>query len=262
MIVKNEDRFVWFAIQSLLPFVDQFLIYDTGSSDATQNVIRQIVHKKIYYKQYALSNPAELTNVRFKQLKQTQTDWLWMIDGDEIYPQKTVDEVKHILVSQPELEGIILRRYDLLGDIYHYQPNPKVGGYQLWDQLGHFNLRLINCHIPGLHLSGDYPNEGFVDSFNQPIISHSKNHFAFTTNHYWHATYLQRSSLGGNLSNTLHRQKFKIEWGKTLSRASIPQVFFDKNRPDFIPDPTIHRSHWYNLKAAAITPFKMIKRGV
>jgi len=32
MIVKNEEQWVWYALQSILPYVDKVIVYDTGST--------------------------------------------------------------------------------------------------------------------------------------------------------------------------------------------------------------------------------------
>ena len=42
MVVKNEDRFVWYAISSILKCADTFLIADTGSEDDTIKIIEEM----------------------------------------------------------------------------------------------------------------------------------------------------------------------------------------------------------------------------
>ena len=32
MVVKNEDRFIWYALNSVLPYVDKVIIFYTGST--------------------------------------------------------------------------------------------------------------------------------------------------------------------------------------------------------------------------------------
>lgn len=245
MIVKNDDLWVHHAIASILPYVDHFLITDTGSSDHTISQIKTIKSTKI---QLTSVKTTDITKVRGLQLTQTKTDWLWMIDGDEIFPQSVCQEIINHL--NPKLAGIIVKRYDCLGDIYHYQPDESVGAYSLPGVTGHYNLRLVNCRIPGLHLSGIYPNEGFYDQTNRALVTYPANNFYVTKNGYIHTTYLTRSSLGSNLSGTLHRKKYKIEWGKKLPQEIVHSL------PATFPK----RGHLYNLQAALVTPIKIIKR--
>ncbi|MBU1256082.1 hypothetical protein KKA49_00135 [Patescibacteria group bacterium] len=46
-LVKNEERFIWYAIKSVLPFVDKIMVWDTGSTDKTIQIIKSIKSKKI-----------------------------------------------------------------------------------------------------------------------------------------------------------------------------------------------------------------------
>jgi len=258
MVVKNDDRWVWYAIMSVLPYVDRFLITDTGSSDRTVEIIKKISHPNLEFNQIQVSHPKEVVEVRRQHLRQSKTPWIWMVDADEIYSQKLIKEIKDAIVKKPSREGIVVRRYDLLGDIYHYQPDEKVGGYQLFDQTAHYSPRLIRTSIPGLKLVGEYPNEGFVVSDGSRLIDHDQTNFYLTKNRYLHTTYLTRSSLGSNLHGTFHRMKYKVEWGRSLPPPEIPEVFNLKAPSPVLP-PT-SRGLLYETSAALITPMKLIKR--
>ncbi len=259
MIVKNDDQWVWFAIQSTLKHVDRFLISDTGSSDQTIPIIQSFKNPKIEFRQTNAKTPAEIVTLRQQQLDQTKTDWLWMIDADEIYPEKTCSEIHEIIFSNTDLVGVLVRRHDMLGDMFHYQSNETVGGYNIFGHIAHYSPRLIRTTSPGLMLKGEYPNEGFYDSNGKALLLYAPDMFAVTSNRYLHATYLKRSSLGATLADTFHRDKFKQEWGKKLPASSLPEVFYSK-RPPMIPDPLQHRSMSYAFSAAVLTPLKIIKR--
>jgi glycosyltransferase involved in cell wall biosynthesis len=254
MIVKNDDCWVRYAITSILPFVDSFLVTDTGSSDNTVAVIKSIVSPKITFSTHQTKTREDLIALRQKQLDNTQTEWLWMVDGDEIYPKKTCQEIVAVIKQKPKLEGIVVRRYDALGDVYHYQQNEVVGGYNMFGQVAHYSLRLVRTTIPGLTLTGEYPWEGFIDNNKTPLIEHSKTSFYVTSNRYLHTTYLKRSSRGENLGDTWHRQKYKIELGKKLPPEELPEVF--------ITVPLPKRSIIYTALALLVTPLKVVKRAL
>lgn len=256
MVVKNEDQWIYFAIQSILPYVDQFLITDTGSTDKTVEIIRLFSSPKIVFKQVHAQTSRDITQLRFEQIKQTQTSWLWVVDGDEVYPHKTASEVVSAIQTD-KYEGVTVRRYDLLGDVYHRQIE-SVGEYQMFGQRGHLVLRALNLDkLPGLHLSGDYPLEGYYDQHNVAILSHDPQLHYITTNYLYHAMYLRRSSLGGNLP-MFNRAKFKVETGVSIE-DQLPEVFKEV-RPSQIPDPLSKRSLGYELLASFITPIKKLKR--
>ena len=50
-LVANEERFVWYALQSVLPYVDQVMVWDTGSTDKTVEIIKAIKSPKIIFKE-------------------------------------------------------------------------------------------------------------------------------------------------------------------------------------------------------------------
>ncbi len=256
MIVKNEDQWVWFAIQSILPYVDKFLITDTGSTDHTVAVIKSIKSSKIQLTQTTANTPAEVTAIRSQQLDLTTTSWIWIVDGDEVYPDNTAKECLAAIKSD-RYEGIVVRRFDLLGDVYHRQIE-SVGSYNLFGHHGHLLVRLVNkTKIKGLAYQGDYPNEGFYDGQGYSILSHDPKEWYITQTYLYHAMYLKRSSMGGNLP-MFNRSKYKIERGINIE-GSLPEVF-KLPRPDLVPDPLVHRSMLYEALAYIITPIKQTKR--
>jgi len=46
-LVKNEENFIWYAINSVLPFVDKIMIWDNDSTDKTIEIIKSIHSPKI-----------------------------------------------------------------------------------------------------------------------------------------------------------------------------------------------------------------------
>lgn len=257
MVVKNEDQWIWFAIQSVLPYVDSFLITDTGSSDNTVKIIKTINSPKLIFTQKTCLTPYEVTKARQNQILQTKTDWMWVVDGDEIYSDTLCQEIRD-LVRLPK-QFILTQRYDLLGDVFHHQSS-KVGEYSIAGHQGHLSLRVINIKkLKGLNYRHNYPLEGFYDSNNQSILDYPKNLFTLTQHRYWHAGYLKRSSLGSNIKSMFNRNKFKIEVGHKIN-IRPPQIFYSKKRPSIVPDPLKKRSVIYEVMANLITPIKKLKR--
>lgn len=261
MVVKNEDRFIWYAISSVLPYVDKFIIFDSGSSDNTIKIITSIKSKKIIFKSRTAIRAQDISNIRQEQIERTDTDWFWIVDGDEIYPFSLCKEIVHTVnLNGEKLDGIIVGRYDLLGDIYHYQ-DESVGSYNICGKIGHYVLRLLNKkNISRLHVEGKYPNEGYYDGSGNHVINHNPSKFIFTKGRLFHAMYLTRSSQGANLSDTYNRTKAKIELGKSISpRVDLPEVF-EYEHTYGLNNAILHRSLWYEIAAYLITPIKNAKR--
>lgn len=101
-MVKNEERFIKASILSVLPFVSQVLIFDTGSTDSTIEVIKSIKSEKINLFETLASSPVELTAVRQKMLDWITTKWFLLIDGDEVYDNNSMKVMQLALYNLPE----------------------------------------------------------------------------------------------------------------------------------------------------------------
>ena len=77
MLVKNEQHIIRRAIESALPFIDSWIIADTGSTDETKAVIRDVV--------------GELPH---RDLPDDPADWLDEMDTRLLYGLDVVPEEK------------------------------------------------------------------------------------------------------------------------------------------------------------------------
>jgi len=222
MIVKNEDQWVYYAIQSVLPYVEQLLITDTGSSDNTLSIIKSIESSKIQLTQITLTDQSDLTGARNAQIKSTKTDWIWLVDGDEIYTSSCAQEVVEA-VKSAKYKCITLRRNDLLGDVYHRQLE-SIGEYKIFGEKGHLVTRLFNQKLlTDLEVKGDYPLEEYLYLGDKSTSELPRSDVYITSSYLYHAMYLKRSSLGARLTNVFNRSKYKIELGIEPS-GRLPEV--------------------------------------
>lgn len=230
-LVYNEDRFIWYAIMSVVDFVDKVLIWDTGSTDKTVEIIKEIQKMKgdkVDFKEIGPVDKFEFTKMRQAMLDQSNCDWILILDGDEIWWETSVKKVVETIKTQGnKLDGIVMPYFVAVGDIYHYQEE-LAGHYQLLGRVGHLSLRAINRKIPGLHLGLPYGQEGYFDENNLPIQQRKK--ILFLKAPYFHLTHLKRSS--GERS----KGKYKYELGHSFSKNFIfPEVFYTK-RPGVAVD--------------------------
>lgn len=257
MIVKNEDQWIYFAINSILPFVDELLITDTGSTDHTLELIRSIQSPKIKLTQIQIKSANDITQVRNDQVRQSSYNWIWLVDGDEIYNSDTAKEVLRAVKSD-KYKCIAVRRNDLLGDIYHRQ-SESVGSYEIFGEKGHLLTRLFNkSKLKDLRVVGDYPNEEYFYGESESTSRLPLESVYITKNYLFHAMYLKRSSLGSNLKQMFNRSKYKVETGLPVV-GGIPSVF-DISPKILILNPLSKRSLLYELLAQIVTPIKSVKR--
>lgn len=256
MIVKNEDQFVYFAVKSVLPYVSQFLITDTGSSDQTVSRLRALQSAKIVFRSLPHASAHDITLERQRQLSETRTDWFWLVDGDEIYPEVTAREVLAHATSTRAI--VAVRRLDCLGDLYHAQAE-TVGTYNLFGERGHLVMRLFNrARLPHLALRGDYPLEGYYYGDNQDTRDLSQDLVYITKSRLFHTAYLRRSSLGKELP-MLNRHKYKYELGRP-HHLPLPEVCLTEN--PFGLRPAAPRPLSYLAIGSLLTPLKQFKRAL
>jgi len=91
MIVKNEEHIIERSLKSLIPFIDMWCIVDTGSTDKTQDKIREILsaipgvlHERPWV------NFGHNRTEALELARKSDSDWLLMMDADDIFngPQK------------------------------------------------------------------------------------------------------------------------------------------------------------------------------
>lgn len=243
-IVINEDQYIKPALLSVLPYVDKILIYDTGSTDKTREIIQSIKSAKIDFEEKGPVSPQKYTQLRQEQIDRTRTDFFIILDGDEIWPKKNLEKLISTLRNMPEAKiAMICRTRNAVGDIYHYLPD-KTGAYQFLGRKGHYTMRAFR-NVPGLTVEGTYPLETF--KYQGRSLNDWDEKLEFCDTWYLHATHLKRSSSSRKVPGFRLR---KIAKGISLDPADLPEELAKISPP--------RRSILYELAAAALRPYAKI----
>ena len=106
LIVKDESHIIHELFESVAPYIDYWVIVDTGSSDGTQDVIRREMDR--------LGIPGELHERPWQdfgtnrteaiRLAQGHCDYIWVMDADDV------------LVGTPDFHGLTADTYLMLID--------------------------------------------------------------------------------------------------------------------------------------------------
>lgn len=265
-LVKNEARYVWFAVMSVINHVDKVLLWDTGSSDGTLEIIEEIQRleggrSKIEFREVGSVSPEEFAMVRQEMLDATDTDWFIVVDGDEVWWEDSIRKVVELIQKKGDgLESIVVPTINLVGDIYHYQ-DPTGGQYNLAGRKGHLNLRGINRRIPGLHSYGPHGKWGWVDRENKMIQYRDEKKIIYVDAPYLHATNVPRAgNIGEEKFVPKRKMKRKYELGIPFPKDFYyPEVFF-RQKPEIIPSPWIKMDSYFKIRASLETPFRKLKR--
>lgn len=79
MIVKNEEQVIGACLEAITPFVDEVVVYDTGSTDATVAIARRAGATVVegYWDDH-------FGDARNRAMDHCTSDWLIIVDADEV----------------------------------------------------------------------------------------------------------------------------------------------------------------------------------
>lgn len=82
MIVKNEEDNIARAIQSFLPFADEIIVNDTGSTDRTKEIVRSLPKTKLIESQWI----SDFSYSRNLSIDAATCSWCLWMDADDYVP--------------------------------------------------------------------------------------------------------------------------------------------------------------------------------
>jgi hypothetical protein len=266
-LVRNEERWLWYSVKSVINFVDKVLLWDMESTDSTFKICRELKKRyptKIIFKEIKETDPKGFARVRQQMLDATKSDWFLVVDGDEIWWKDSIQKVtKEIQSSNSnKYESIVVPMIYPIGDIFHLQ-DQSAGRYKLAGKTGNYSLRAINKKIPGLSSQKPHGTWGWTDGDGKMIQDRDEAKILFVDAPYIHTSFLPRGGALDDDKKVIKRKnKLKYEIGTTFPMDYYyPEVFF-QFRPDFVPSPWNKAGNKYLIKSALQTPLKKIKRSL
>lgn len=254
-IVNNEENFIWFAVMSVIDYIDRILIWDTGSTDKTVDIISEIKKAKrgkIDFRQVGPVDRLQFTNMRQAMLEESKCDWILILDGDEIWWEDSIKKlISEINKKGNKIEAIVVPMKVPVGDIYHIQ-DETAGKYHIMGKTGHISLKAFSKKIPNLHVDLPYGKEGFFDKNGKLLQDRKK--VVFINAPFLHVTHLKRSTKKRKV------EKFKYELGNKADEGfKFPEVFYSNF-------PTLVSSPWERIKgkdliiSKLLNPLRLINR--
>jgi glycosyltransferase involved in cell wall biosynthesis len=135
MIVKNEERVLGDCLASILPYVEEVIVVDTGSTDRTVE-IAEAAGPKVKVFHFPWGN--DFSEARNVSLSHATMDWvLWMDADDTILPECGAKLHELAMLAEDRVTGFILQ--------VHIPPAPGEHGFTVVDHVKLFrnglNLR-------------------------------------------------------------------------------------------------------------------------
>jgi glycosyltransferase involved in cell wall biosynthesis len=91
VLVKNEIYFIESVLTPLVKHLKEVIVFDTGSDDGTTLVAEKMGCRVI---RRNAKSPAEVSNARQEMCSLTNTPWIFLCDGDELYEDSTFEQLK------------------------------------------------------------------------------------------------------------------------------------------------------------------------
>lgn len=260
-MIKNEERWIWFSLMSIIDYVDEILVWDLGSIDKTVPIVKSIENPKIKFRQVECLNANDFTNLKNKMLEETKADWILVLDGDEIWPSNVIAKTVDVIQNHGNKYDFLINRFrNLVGDVYHFQ-DELAGRYKIGNLFGHLTIRAVNRKsIPGLRFGLPYGSEGFFDDTSKPIQDRIPPKFFTINEPYLHATHLSRSTKAGDTNTMQRTKKYKFELGLPMENDFAYPSCFYKPYPLQVGSPWEKRTFGYLINACWQTPIKYLKR--
>ncbi len=102
---KNEENNIRGCIESFAAIADEILIADSGSTDATLQIVQQIGGCRVVEREYVHSGD-------FKNwaMQHATHDWVLIVDADERVTPQLADEIRSVLSEPPRADGYWIYR--------------------------------------------------------------------------------------------------------------------------------------------------------
>lgn len=240
-IVQNEERWVWYALRSVIDFVDEILVFDTGSTDRTCEMVEAVGSGKIRLERKGtVPDRHAYTRLRQEMLDRSDCDWLLTLDGDEVYFRETMQGYRDLVERPPRpFDAVVVKFYNLLGDVFHHEKEEH-GGYAYFGETRSWTTRLVRRSIPGLHFPPHkgYGEEGLADGTGRNLQDRGDDTLILLDRYFLHMTFLQRSSdRMRDREVPQRRAKFRAEYGIPFPPGFRHPEVFHTPRPAGVPSP-------------------------
>ncbi|WP_097015463.1 glycosyltransferase family 2 protein [Anaerocolumna aminovalerica] len=109
ILAKNEEERIQRCIRSVISYVDEVIVVDNGSIDHTADIAIQEGAKVLF-------SSAKLDLARNRYLEEAKSDWIFVLDADELIMEKDIIRMKEVTDQDTESNGFFIPSYQYFGE--------------------------------------------------------------------------------------------------------------------------------------------------
>lgn len=105
ILTKNNARSIRYALESVHNYVDEVVIVDSGSTDATLDIAREYTDR-IFYNELV-----DFSEQRNFAIKKCRGEWIFFLDADEVVGENFTDAFKYF---DKRYRSLLMPRYSII----------------------------------------------------------------------------------------------------------------------------------------------------
>ena len=152
MIVKNEEQYLPYAIASVIKYIDELIIIDTGSTDKTIEIAEAFCKQAKQGMVIQMPWKHDFALARNVSQAPAKSDWILWLDADEVLHDLGIKKVKNELINDSTCDFYLIPRLNFWKDLKHvaWYPDSQYKLYRnngvRWQ--GKIHEKLFDNNIP------------------------------------------------------------------------------------------------------------------
>jgi hypothetical protein len=125
IMTQNEEKNIYFAIESVKDWFDQIIVTDSFSGDATKEICLHYGYIEFYENNFV--SWSDQRNWMLENCK-IRNDFIFFLDADEYIGNDFIDELRNLLATSKDFSAVYLNiKYIFLGKwLKHAYGHPKI----------------------------------------------------------------------------------------------------------------------------------------
>ena len=108
-MIKDEEYWIWYALTSAAPHVDEVLVFDNHSSDRTCDIVRRMGHlgdKLTLFEGFGGDNEQANRQAMLEEARRRGATHILTLDGDEVYADDVLSFTRRLLEVHEHLPAL------------------------------------------------------------------------------------------------------------------------------------------------------------